>query len=145
MLTLQMNKQKSKNKSIYSFARNSLLLVISVALLFGAISGPIVRADQFDEQIKQLNQDSSTKRAVKSQLGVEAASLSDTIGKLQAQINTLENQIQQNQNKRDDLQRQIEAAEAELTKQKNVLGEVIRQMYIDGDISTLEMLASSKD
>jgi surface antigen len=43
------------------------------------------------------------------------------------------------------LQKQISDAEAELARQKEVLGQSIKAMYVEGDISTIEMLASSKD
>lgn len=145
MLQSLIFKPKMKQKSALKPLRMTAFILTAAVLLVAALSGPIVRADQFDEQIKALNRDSAAKREVKTQLGVEASSFEDTIAKLQSQINTLENQIQANQNKRDDLQRQITAAEAELDRQKGVLGEVIHQMYIDGQISTLEMLASSKD
>ena len=43
------------------------------------------------------------------------------------------------------MQTEIKAAEDELAKQKKVLGENIKASYLEGQISTLEMLASSKD
>ena len=65
--------------------------------------------------------------------------------KLQVQIDALQSQIDANRAKMDDLQNQIIAAETELAKQKVILGESIKAMYLEGQISTLEMLASSKD
>ncbi|MDB5163723.1 MAG: hypothetical protein JWS12_341 [Candidatus Saccharibacteria bacterium] len=149
MLKLRQSTQKMKKKSsitkrFISVHRLSILAVVAVLAMTG-LGARFARADQFDEQIKALNQQNAQSAQAKAQLGVEASSLSDEIAKLQAQINTLENQIQANQNKRDDIQRQITAAEEELAKQKRVLGEDIKQMYLDGQISTLEMLASSKD
>lgn len=138
---------KSKTKKIKTLIYNaklSTLLVLAV-LVVSAISVPIVRADRFDEQINQLNADNAQKRAAKDQLGAAAASLQDQINRLQAQINELSNQISTNEAKSADVQRQIEEAQAELARQKKVLGENIRQMYLEGDMSTLEMLASSKD
>src|SRR5690349_3581086 len=110
--------------------KQSFLLIASVvALSLSLALSPLVKADQFDEQIKQL----------------QADSYQDAINKLQSQIDAIRAQIQANIVKRDDLQNQIKAAEIELEKQKDLLGENIKAMYVEGEISTLEMLASSKD
>jgi surface antigen len=78
-------------------------------------------------------------------LGAQAASLQDEINKLQKRIDTLRAQIRSNQDKYNHLQTQIAAAQKELDAEKQVLGENIKAMYLEGQISTLEMLASSKD
>lgn len=106
---------------------------------------PMVQADKYEEQINALNQDSSQKKAQTAQLGAEAASLSDTIAKLQAEINAMQNKINANKQRIEELKVEITKAEAELAKQRSILGETIKSMYIDGDITTIEMLASSKD
>lgn len=121
------------------------VVIIAVVMASTSITTPHVLADQFDAQINALNQDSSAKRANVAQLGSEAASLSDVIAKLQAQIDTLQGQINANKAKQADLQAKIEQAQQDLDTQKRLLGADIKQMYLDGQITTLEMLASSKD
>ncbi|OGL31338.1 hypothetical protein A3F37_03165 [Candidatus Saccharibacteria bacterium RIFCSPHIGHO2_12_FULL_41_12] len=106
---------------------------------------PMVRADRFDDQIRALNQDTSVKQTQNSQLGAEATSLADTISKLQADINAMQNKIDANRKKIEELKIEIAKAEVELAKQRTILGGIIKSMYLDGDVSTLEMLASSKD
>src|SRR3990167_9144507 len=64
---------------------------------------------------------------------------------LQGQINASEARIGQLQGDINALQAQITEAQAELDRQRKTLGEIIKTLYLDGDISTLEMLASSKD
>ncbi len=140
------NKIKMKIKKVVSKRTNQLLALLAVVVLSaGFLLTPLVRADIFDQQINALNSDNTAKYQAKSQLGAEAASLTDTIAKLQNQINAVQAQINANQAKRDDLAKQIAAAQAELVKQKALLGEDIRQMYLDGQITTLEMLASSNN
>lgn len=126
---------------------SSTFVATAVIALFSAgIMAPhFVAADRFDEQIKQLSQANEKKNQNLAQLGTEATSLSDKIAKLQAQVNELEKQIQANKDKIAKLQKEIEAAQKELDKEKKLLGENIRAMYLEGQISTLEMLASSKD
>ena len=139
-----MLKQK-KLDSLLKFIKSTPTLIITIVVASGSIIVPRVSADQFDAQITALQQANAVKQEAKSQLGSEAASLSDAMYKLQVQIDALQGQINTNKAKMDDLQNQITAAEAELAKQKVILGESIKAMYLEGQISTLEMLASSKD
>lgn len=130
---------------IRPFLTAAPVVLISLVMATNAFTAPHVFADQFDAQINALNQDSSAKRADVAQLGSEAASLTDTITKLQAQIDVLQTQINANKAKQADLQTKIDQAQQDLDTQKKLLGADIKQMYVDGQISTLEMLASSKD
>lgn len=120
-----------------------VLLIAAVGI--GAIGVPLVAADRFEEQIRALNAENAQKTENKTQLGAEAASLEDVIGKLQAEIGVLQSQINTNQAKSEELGQQIVAAEEELARQKKLLGENIKAMYLEGEITTIEMLASSKD
>lgn len=140
-----MVKQKLKKISTISQRNRLYAAVFALLLVSGFVVTPIVTADRYDEQIKAINRDSAARAESRAQLGVEAASLQDVISKLQGQINNLQAQINENQRQSDELQKQIGIAEAELLKQKKLLGENIKAMYLEGDITTLEMLASSKD
>lgn len=117
-----------------------LALFIAVTL----IGAPFVRASVQD-QINQLQAENANNRAAVAQLQIQATSYQDAINKLQAAINQLQSQINANTAEQAKLQQQITDAENELVKQKRILGENIKAMYVEGDISTLEMLASSKN
>lgn len=144
MLFMVKTKQKVKNKK--TPIRQQFLTLAAVAILAaGFFMTPLVLADQYDEQIKQIQAENSQKKATVSQLQIQANSYQGEIDRLQGQINAIQQQIRDNEAKRDDLQKQIEAAQAELERQKQLLGTNIKAMYVEGDISTLEMLASSKD
>ncbi len=123
------------------------LLVLGVisAILFGTISSTLVSADRFQEQINQLNSQNDQIKQSQSVLSVEASSLADAIAKLQAQIDASQARINQLNGEIDVLRQQIKEAEEELEKQKALLGQSIKAMYVSGEISTVEMLASSKD
>lgn len=149
-----MLKQKSKNNQniVQNILRNGLigwksLSVLVVVAVFAAsvIGSRMVRADQYDEQIRNLQNQNAANRNQVVQLAAQAETYQQAIDQLQAQINQLQEQINANQAKSADLQRQITEAEAELAKQRKILGESIRTMYLEGQITTLEMLASSKD
>ncbi len=135
----------TKNKKISANTKRALVLLVLGFIIFGFAVEPMARADQYDEQIQQIQTDNANKQTALEALKAQATSYQDTINKLQAQITSLQSQINQNKTKRDDLQKQIEIAQKELDKQKDLLGQNIKAMYVEGEISTLEMLASSKD
>jgi len=121
----------------------SVVTVCLVLLLATVINN--VKADQFDEQIRQLQNQNDASQAVSNQLAAQANSYQDAINKLQAQIDALQAAIAANQQKSEELKQQIIQAQAELDHEKKVLGENIKAMYLEGKTSTLEMLASSKN
>jgi surface antigen len=133
-------KQKTPPKLLHG-----LLLAVLVAGFIAAPLSQVVNADRFTEQINQLKNENAQKEQVVQALQVEADSIAGVIAGLQAQIDGLQAQINANQAKADELQKQITEAEIELAKQKNLMGQNIRAMYLEGDITTLEMLASSKN
>jgi len=151
MLMLQVdnkNMKRPQKKHQYRFVRNVMQLPVLVAVSLLVLAGtlvPNVRADQYDEQIKQLQAQNSQTQGAVSQLQVQANSFQDAINKLQAQISQLQSQIDANEAKQASLQQQIDANQAELDRQRKVLGTDIKAMYVDGNITTIEMLATSKN
>lgn len=114
-----------------------------VALVSG--TSAIVYAGRYDAQINQLKNQNAQSRSEQQDLQVSAGSISEKIASLQAEISALEGQIRESQAKDQQLQSEIAAAEAELAHQKEILGQNIKQMYVENEMSTLEMLASSKN
>ena len=104
-----------------------------------------VSAATYQEQINQLKQQNNQAATARAQLEVQEDSLAATLASLQARINDLEAQIRDNQAKRDDLQRRIVEAEAEIVRQRQVLALNIKEMYLSDRITTVEMLASSRN
>ena len=140
---LLMLKQKVKNSvRIRHFLG---LLVVGVTLSTSVFVSAVVRADPFDEQIRTLQQDSVAKKQISDQLAAQATSYQNAIDILSTQINSIRQLILDYQRQSSVLQQQIEVQQAELVRQKQVLGQNIKAMYLEGQISTLEILASSKD
>ncbi len=145
MIPVKMIKQKMQNTSKMNHRQRVVLFCLALVFAASFMSTPFVLADQFDSQINQLRSENGQKQQAVQALQVEAGSLQGVVDGLQAQITSLRSQIAANQKKSEDLQKQITIAEEELTKQKKLLGENIKAMYLEGEITTLEMLASSKD
>ncbi|MEO8785396.1 MAG: CHAP domain-containing protein [Candidatus Saccharimonadales bacterium] len=153
-LIKKMTKRTLKIPTIRSLRRpNGLLsrlplLAVITALIAGLLMPSFVQAvssQDLQNQINSLNSQNSQAQQALTGLQSQASSYQDAINKLQAQINVLQQAISANQSKQADLQAQIDAAQAQLDQQKKLLGDDIRQMYLDGQTTTLEMLASSKN
>jgi surface antigen/uncharacterized protein YlxW (UPF0749 family) len=122
--------------------------IVLVGVLFVAASAivpQIVKADSYDAQIQALQAENAQNSNVVADLASQATSYQDAINQLQAQISTIQGVIASNEAKQADLQNQINTNQAELEKQRKVLGENIKMTYVDGQPSTIEMLASSKN
>lgn len=122
-----------------------VVLVFAFIFVFGSYGPAIVSADQFQEKIDAIKAQNDQKRTSQSLLNVEATSLSEAIVKFQAEIDAAQARINDLNSQVEKLREQIHEAETELAKQKKLLGESIKQMYVTGEISTVEMLATSKD
>ncbi|MEI7682983.1 MAG: CHAP domain-containing protein [Candidatus Saccharibacteria bacterium] len=132
--------------SINRVIAGKFMPVILALVMITSFGAPVlVHADQFDDQINALRAQNNSNQASANQLQTQVDGYQGAIDALQSQINALQDSINTNTAKQADLQSKIVAAEAELAHQKKILGDNIRQMYLEGQISTLEMLASSKD
>lgn len=135
--------QTVKKKFITLTMRSRALVMIALAIVIAGSSAVVVHADRFDEQINALNAQNDQNRAALGDLRDQAASYQDQIARLQAQINALQAAIAENQARQAELQRNIEAAQREMDIKKGQLSENIKAMYVDGQMSSVEMFASS--
>ncbi len=74
-----------------------------------------------------------------------ALSYQDAINQLSAQISMLQGSIDTNVAEQNRLQGEIDKAQAEIDRQRNILAEGVKAMYVDGTPSTLEMVVTSKN
>jgi peptidoglycan hydrolase CwlO-like protein len=141
MKTKKLSAAKSKIYARIPFFVAAIVMLVIAGLPNITKTG----AQSVQEQISALQAQNTQFQGQVSQLQDQATSYQDAIKKLQAQILAVQGQINANSAEQARLTNEITAAETELAKQKAILGQNIRQMYLDGQISTLEMLASSKD
>jgi surface antigen/peptidoglycan hydrolase CwlO-like protein len=80
-----------------------------------------------------------------SDLKDQALSYQDAIAGLNAQINQVQTQINRNVTKQHHFEKEIAQKQAEITKQRGVLASLLKSMYVDDQMSTIEMLATSKN
>lgn len=133
-----------KRKNIKSFRAywRPILALSLITVLIGGFA--IAHADQFDAQINALNSKNSGIQSQVNSLQSQASSYQDAINQLQGQISSLQAAISANEAKQAELQQQIINDQNKIKEQKQFLGEDIKTMYIDGQLSTIEELATSK-
>ncbi len=134
-------------QKIKRFISNGTAVLLVLVFIFagGFTQNKLVRAQSIDQQINALEQQNDAYRNKIDSLENQATSYQDAIRKLQAKIAALQGKIDANVAEQNRLKKEIAKAEAELAKQRDLLGQNIRAMYLEGEISTLEMLASSRD
>jgi peptidoglycan hydrolase CwlO-like protein len=122
------------------------LVILSIFLAFASVfssvtSGRIAYAqcNTITECNQQINNDNNKVADLQQQ----ALSYQDAINHLNAQIAQLQGSINDNAAKQADLQNQIQANQMELDRQRAGLADDIKAMYVDGQPTSLEMLASS--
>ena len=123
--------------------------IVAAAVLMSA-SIPVafaqnVLADQYDEQVKKLQSEADSYQQQAATLGALASTLQAQLDVLTKQKNEIQAQINTSQAKRDKLEKDIAATEKKIEINKEALGEIVADMYVDSSISPLEMLASSKN
>jgi len=132
----------NKNSLTGSYKWRALFLTLAVAVAIGGAHA--AHADQYDDQINALRAQNASSLGVLNGLESQASSYQGQIAALQAQINAVQAQLAANQAQQASLQQQITDDQAQIDQKKGQLGATIKSMYIDGQTTTIEQLASSK-
>lgn len=150
IIRVSTNKIKTMPK-IHLLSYRIVLIAFAVFLVIVGLGTPLVRAVQCNTVSecavqKQAATDlKNQNQAVLSQLQMQAGSFEDAMGRLQSQIYGLQRQIQINQDQQSKLQQQIADEQVQVDLKKQQLSATIKSMYIDGEATTIEQLATSKN
>lgn len=130
-----------------SFTAKATLVAASVLMM---VATPIqmsqtVRADKYDDQINALRQEISQYQSRAAELQAQANTLQGEVSRINAEKSTIQAQIDLSQAEYDQLITKIADTEQKIQANKDALGETIANLYVDDNISPLEMLASSKN
>lgn len=123
--------------------RGTITVIAAVTVLVSF--APVASADQYDDQINSLQAQANEQQARASEYRAQADTLANKMAGLQAQISALEAQIAANNAKNRQLTAEIAQAQRALAGKKAVLGESVKQMYLNSNVTPLEMLASSSN
>lgn len=137
-----------KSAKVFQTVRSTSLVVMTAFFITGSTlltgSAKPAYADSYDQQIKELNQNVENNRSKIAELMAQGDTLANRLEEVRLEVANLQAKIDVNEARNNQLKAQITEAEDKLAKNKKVLAQTIRQLYIDGDISSLEILASSK-
>lgn len=103
----------------------------------------VVRADQYDEQIKAIQGEVDEYNRRAAELGAQADTLQNKVNELANQAATIQAQIDLSQARYDMLIERIKQTEKEIAETEDTLGYVIVDKSMSDKITPLERLASS--
>lgn len=106
---------------------------------------PKAYADSYDSQIKALESQIDSYNSNAADLDKEAKTYEAAVAKFNNQIKTVQAQIDLAKAKHDKYVQQIKDSQEQIEQNKLVLGTTIASMYVESEVSTLEMVASSKN
>ena len=129
-------------KRVFIFSVALLLAVTSTANYFKAQP---VAADQYDDKISQLQAAMAQYQAAADQLNAQANSLANALAQITSEKNALQAQVDLSQAQYDKLVVQIADTQAQIKQNQDALGGTIADLYVDDEISPIEMLASSQN
>ncbi len=136
----------SKNTLRLKAAKTGL---VACALLMGVAtslqSSHSVLADKYDDQIRAIQGQVNQFQAKTGELHQQAGSLQVAVDALTAEKNAIQAQLDLSQAKYDKLTHDIAVNKQKLVDNQDALGGIVADLYVDGKITPLEMLASSKN
>lgn len=133
-------KKIKKIPRIFSILPINILIVCAV--IFGILSS--VNADNYQAQIDSLNSQNSSNQNSINNLALQANSYQQAIDLLNSQISAMQAALYANTAKQASLEQQITDDENQIAQQKSVMGADIAAMYTSGQLTPIEMLATSK-
>lgn len=139
-------KQRSTTPTVSkSFLGQSTLVAMTVLVAAAGVIqlGSAVFARDYDAEIRAKEREAQQYNTEANRLGAVAGTLQGAVDELNAQIGAIQSQIQASQKKHDDLVAQIAKNEKLIEQNRQALGAILSDMYVDDQISPLEMLASS--
>lgn len=105
---------------------------------------PPVYADKFDDQIQALQREIDAYTEEARQLSEQTDSLQAQLAIYSAERAQIQAQIEVSQTRYEQLQGQIKETEEQIQNNRVALGKTLADIYIDDQITPLEMLASSQ-
>jgi surface antigen len=142
-LRLKKSKMQIKQFPKQFYRLRAIFCALVLVGLIGAAAA--AHADQFDEKINALNQQNNAAQGVLNGLTQQAGSYQAVINQYQAQINDIQAKLSANEAEQASLQQQITDAQNKIAEHKQYLSDDIKAMYVDGSLSTIEELATSKN
>lgn len=144
MLVLS-TKLESIITKIRQLKKHRIIPAALLVLTISCMTASPVHAGDYSAKIQQLQNQNNDNQANLNSLQTAALPLQDKIANLEATIDGLTNLISSNETQRANLTDSITSLESKIAGQRQILKDSVRKMYIEGGMSTLEIMASSKN
>lgn len=148
MLSLKVMKRRSTTP--VSRPRATKRIIIGAVAVIVGVVAPIqiltsnnVSADKYDDKIQAIQREINQYQSQAKKLSSEADTLQRKLDTIVNEKRMLQAQIDLNQAQYDKLQKQIDENKKLIAANRDALGQTLADMYVEGKISPLEMLASS--
>jgi peptidoglycan hydrolase CwlO-like protein len=140
------HKRSSRAASRSFFAKVVIVMtIVTMGFVAPLQSVQKVAADQYDDQINSLQQQIGQYQVTSAQLNSQAATLQTALAQLANQQAALQAQIDLSQAQYDQLTLKIADTQQKIKDAQDALGQTIADLYINSQVTPLEMLASSKN
>lgn len=136
--------RRVRRLSVLRHLSNAQFLLAVACLLTGSVVAPIAYASSLQNQINSLENQSNQSQSSLNALQLQAGNYQDALNQIQAQISAIQVAIQASQAKQSNLQVQIQNDAQQIAYQKQVLGSYIKAIYVNGQMTTVEELATSQ-
>lgn len=137
-------KMKNKNKkSVRSIVLRGGLIVIAAVFSLATVSN-YAFADNYDDQIEQLQNEIGSFQQEAARLNAQADTLQRALSVLTNEKNRIQAQVDLTQAKHDKLVQEIEENQKKLEKQKRVYAERVADLSANTKTSPIELLAGSQ-
>lgn len=142
-----MKKRSTTPVSKSTVVRGSLLAIaiLMVAATPVALIGSPLRARDYQAEIRAVQQQIDQYNNEAARLAGEADTLQNKVAQLNSEKAAIQAQLDLTQAELDKLSEDIKKNEKLIADNQKALGKTMADMYVDDDISPLEMLASSKN
>ncbi len=144
-------KMKRNTATLVSESSFAIKASATAAAFLILVSTPIallatpVRADQYTDRINALQAEIDQYQAKAGELKTKASGFQAEVDRLSNEKAAIQKQIDLSQAKYDQLIIDIKANEDKLAKNQEVLRKVVANLYVDDDVSSVEMFASSSN
>lgn len=141
-------KQRSTTPVFKKGTAKKAIIVACAVMVFAAIPMSISQradADSYDDKMAALQRQINTYQAQADALSKQAASYRVELDRLTVEKNAIQAQLDLSQAQYDKLQADIAANEKKLVENRDALGTTLADIYVNGEITPLEMIASSSN
>ena len=114
-------------------------------LILGFCLSPVAQAVDYQAAIDSLNNQNSQAQSAINGLQSQASNYQQAVSDYQTQINAIQNSIAANQAKQAEYEQQIEQDQQQIAQNKAYLASALKTMYVQGQMSTIEELATSQN